>query len=194
MARYFARMVRAVLVAFLGLGGGIGLLTFMILLLGTGQQKALSIGLQSAVIVGLCFGCFFALILFLSDLSMRLFVSHGRYAEIWELEQARELEIPAPIKDVKRFCREALLVVPNVSTISETEDQLGMSAKTGPSWKSAGELLEVSITPMSENRFKVRCVSKPRRHDVAFDYAKNFENVEAWLGKVLSFLSGATPV
>lgn len=184
MAHYLARILRAIVVSVLGLGGGVGLMTFIVLSLYSNQHKAIEVGLRTAVIVGLSFGSIMALVMLLSDLTMRLFVSQGRYAEIWELKQTRELEIEGTLKEIKRRCREALLTVPNLKFVSESAEEPLMSAAIGGSWRSPGEVVQVSIVPMSENHFRVTCISHCLQESVAFDYGKNFENVETWLRKM----------
>ncbi|MFN8659826.1 MAG: hypothetical protein U0105_26060 [Candidatus Obscuribacterales bacterium] len=46
MQRYFARVVRAIIVSVLGFGGGIGLMTFIAAIVLTGKQ-------QGAIMIGL---------------------------------------------------------------------------------------------------------------------------------------------
>lgn len=180
MARYFARIIRAVVVSSLGFGGGIGLLTFIAILVTTGKQDALHIAIEAAIIIGLAFGIFCAALLLLSDLTSRLFAAQGFRNEIWELEQEREVEVEGSIKDARMLSRKALLAVPNVKNVSDEDNEYGIKASIGASWKSAGESMRVQIEPAAENRWKVKCVSTCLSSNIAFDYGKNFENVETW--------------
>lgn len=170
------------MVSSLGFGGGIGLLTFIAILVTTGKQDALHIALQAAVIIGLVFGIFCAALLLLSDLTSRLFAAQGFRTEIWELEQEREVEVEGSVKDARILSRKALLAVPNVKAVADEDNEFSIRASVGASWKSPGENMRVQIEPTQEaNKWKVRCVSTCLSPNIAFDYGKNFENVEAWL-------------
>jgi hypothetical protein len=185
MQQYFARIVRAIVVSTLGFGGGIGLLTFIAIIVTTGRQDAIEIALKAGVVIGLGFGAMLAAVLLLSDLTSRLFMSKGNYKEIWDLEQSREIDLPGHLRDVRRFCREALLAVPNVKAVSDdSETEVLMKASIGASWKSPGEEMEIAITPAGNEKWHLKCTSRCLASNVAFDYAKNFENVEAWQSKL----------
>lgn len=185
MARYFARIIRAVIVSSLGFGGGIGLLTFIAILVTTGKQGALHLALQAAIILGLGFGVFCAMLLLLSDLTSRLFAAHGFSNEIWELEQQREVELEGTIKDARVLSRNALLAVPNVKAVADDDsNEFTIRASVGPSWKSPGENMRIQIEQADENKWKIRCISACLSPNIAFDYGKNFENVEAWLRSI----------
>ncbi|MBX9568147.1 MAG: hypothetical protein K2X77_04590 [Candidatus Obscuribacterales bacterium] len=189
MSRYLARILRAIIVAVLGVGGGAGLLIFIaMVVLRSDQFSAIDVALQTALVIGLSFGCFIATVLLLTDLTMRLFVSQGKYEEIWELNQTRVLELEGSLREVRRLCREALLVVPNIKSVSEEEDSPNLMASTGASWRSPGERLQISIESAGDNKWKIRCNSQCAQQNIAFDYAKNYENVESFL-KRMSVLS-----
>jgi hypothetical protein len=180
MARYFARIIRAVIVSSLGFGGGIGLLTFIAILVTTGKQP-IHLALQAAIIMGLGFGVFCAALLLLSDLTSRLFAAQGFRTEIWELEQERQVDVEGTVKDARILSRKALLAVPNVKAVADEDNEYAIRASVGASWKSPGENMRVQISPAGENMWKVSCISTCLQSNIAFDYGKNFENVEAWL-------------
>lgn len=185
MQRYLARILRAVIVSVLGVGGGVGLLSFITLVvLRSDQVGAIDVGIKSALVIGLSFGCFMALLFLLTDLTMRLFVAQGRYEEIWELEQTRVVELDGTLKDIRRLCREALMVVPNLKSVAEETDRPSMTASTGNSWRSPGERVEISFESNGDNKWKVICQSKCSQKNIAYDYAKNYENVESWLKRL----------
>lgn len=188
MARYFARIIRAVIVSSLGFGGGIGLLTFIAILVTTGKQGALHIAFQAAIILGLGFGVFCALLLLLSDLTSRLFAAQGFRTEIWELEQERQIEVEGTIKDARILGRNALLAVPNVKAVADEDDEFSIRASVGATWKSPGERMRVIIEPASENTWRVKCISTCLSPNIAFDYGKNYENVEHWMRSMRGFV------
>jgi hypothetical protein len=190
MARYLARILRAVIVSVLGMGGGIGLLTFIALIvLKSDQVTAIDVSIKTALVIGLCFGWFMALVLLLTDLTMRLAAAHGRYEEIWDLEQTRVVELDGTIKEIRQLCRESLLVMPNLKSVAEENFQTGMMASTGNSWRSPGEQVALTFEQLSENRWKVKCVSRCTQSNIAYDYAKNYENVESWLRRLTKLAS-----
>lgn len=50
------------------------------------------------------------------------------------------------------------------------------------SWKSFGELVEVSVKPNGGNKTLIEITSKPSLPTTMVDYGKNQENVEALVG------------
>lgn len=192
MARYFARIIRALFVSSIGFGGGVGLLTFIAILVTTGKQDALWIALKAGLVIGLLFGVMCAVVLLLSDLTGRLFAAQGFRTEIWELEQERAIEVRGSIKDARVLSRNALLAVPNVKSVTDDDDEHTIHAAIGPSWRSPGENMYVRIEPTSdEDRWNVKCVSACLSENVAFDYGKNFENVETWMRTINRLLLDA---
>lgn len=189
VSRYFARVVRALIVSSLGFGGGIGLLTFIAILVNTGSQDALAIALRAGIVIGIGFGIVCAAVLLLSDLSSRLAIADGAYSEIWELEQKRVIEVVGTVRDARTFARQALLAIPNVKAVSDEDDELRIRASIGPTWKSPGEQLQVIITPSGEGSWSVECVSSCLSSNIAFDYGKNFENVESWSKTMRSLMA-----
>jgi hypothetical protein len=179
MLKYFTRVLRALLVTCLGAGGGVGLMVFIYMVL-QHSQRSFQIALQ----LGLCIGIFCALLLgvvfLLIDLTARLFVAKGVHKEIWQLEQVREITAEGTAKEVVAACRQALLAVPYIKSVSDDMEHMITRATVGQSWRSAGEEMEVEINPKEEKKWQLRCSSKPRSSNMVFDYGKNFENVEAW--------------
>jgi hypothetical protein len=191
--RYLARIVRAVLVCTLGFGGGAGMFVFIGFLIFTGNAHAFDIGWKAGLIIGLLFSAIILAIMLPMDLSAHLFLSKGNYKEIWELEQTRELVAAGTNREVTSACRQALLVVPYVSNVSDDTEHLITRAATGKSWRSAGEDIEVEINPVSATSWNLRCTSRSKGKNVLFDYGKNFENVETWQRHFLSLLAGEKP-
>lgn len=191
MSRYFARIVRALIVSLFGFGGGIGLMVLIGNVVILHNPRAFEHALYAGVGIGTVFAVLLVGVLLPLDLTAHLFLSKGRYSEIWELEQTRELVFDGTLKDLTRNCRQALLVVPAVKSVSEDMEHLMIRALTGASWRSSGEQIEVEINPVSENSWRLRCTSKPMSHNIVFDYAKNFENVETWLARMNAQKNGS---
>jgi hypothetical protein len=143
MARYFARIVRALIVNTLGFGGGCGLLVFIFTLvlkqktdphaLQSGLQASLQAGLQAGLVIGLLSSCFLVAVCVLIDLTTHLFLAKGLYKEIWDLEQTRDVVAAGTVKEVMQATRQALLTVPNIKNVSDDVEHLVTRARTGPS-------------------------------------------------------------
>ena len=194
MSRYFARVMRALIVATLGFGGGVGLLVMIFMLGVRHDQLAVAFGWKAGLIIGLLFAFLLVAVLLPLDLTAHLFLGKGLYREIWELEQVRTVIVEGSLKEVMQATRQSLLLVPYVTSVSDDVEHHLTRASTGPSWRSAGEELEVELNPLKENTWKLKCTSRSRSKSVVFDYGKNFENVETWQRNVHGMLqSGATP-
>jgi hypothetical protein len=188
MTRYLLRVFRAALVSSLGVGGGIGLLIMIIVLTNKNEPNAFHYGLMAGLTIGGIFALFTIAVLLPLDLSAHVFLSKGRYHQIWDLEQTREIEVTGTGKQVLHAARQALLVVPYVTRVSDDVEHMITRAASGPSWRSGGEEMEVELNCHAENQWQVKIVSRPRSKNVVFDYGKNFENVETWLGQFDSLL------
>ncbi|HEY9714532.1 MAG TPA: hypothetical protein V6C72_13785 [Chroococcales cyanobacterium] len=188
MLRYFARVLRALVISTVGMGGGCGLLVFIAMIIVGNQAIAFDFGWKAGLIIGMLFSLIMLGVMLPLDLSYHLFLAHGLSNAIWELEQTREIEVDGNIKEVISACRQALLVVPYVTNVSDDSENLVTRASTGPSWKSAGEDIEVEINPVAENKWCLKGTSRSKGKNVFFDYGKNFENVEAWRKHLLSVL------
>jgi len=194
MSRYFARVIRALVVSTLGFGGGVGLLVMIFMLGIRHDQMAVQFGWKAGLIIGLLFAFLLVAVLLPLDLTAHLFLGKGLYREIWELEQVRAVVVEGSLKEVLQATRQSLLLVPYVKSVSDDVEHLVTRASTGPSWRSAGEELEVELNPLKENTWKLKCTSRSRSKSVVFDYGKNFENVETWQRNLHGMLqSGATP-
>lgn len=196
MSRYFARMIRALVVNTLGFGGGFGLFVFIISLFL--RQKtdphAFEYALRAGLLVGLGSSFILVAVCGLIDLTTHLFLAKGLFKEIWELEQTRDVVAQGTSKEIMQATRQALLTVPYIKNVSDDVERLITRATTGPSWRSAGEVMEVEINPMTENTWKLKCTSRCSTKNAVFDYGKNYENVEVWQKNLHDILkSGATP-
>lgn len=179
MLKYFARILRALLVTCLGAGGGVGLMMFIYMVL-QHSQKPFQVAMQVGLFFGILCALFLGVVFLLIDLTARLFLAKGVYKEIWQLDQVREIVAEGTAKEVVAACRQALLAVPYIKSVSDDMEHMITRATVGQSWRSAGEEMEVEINPQEEKKWQLRCTSKPRSSNMVFDYGKNFENVEVW--------------
>lgn len=173
--------MRAIIVSLLGFGGGVGLLVFIVTLVIKGDQHAFQYGLNAGLLIGGIFSILLVGVLLPLDLTAHLFLSQGKYKELWELEQTREVAFEGTLKDVLAVCRQALLTVSHIGAIAEDTENLVVTASVGASWRSGGEIMQVEINPISPDKWQLCCTSRSKSEPVLFDYGKNFENVEAWL-------------
>lgn len=171
------------LVSSLGFGGGIGLLVMIFVLTNKNEPNAFRYGLTAGLLFGAIFAAFTLAVLLPLDLSAHVFLAKGRYRQIWELEQSRELEVDGTAKQILHASRQALLVVPYVTQVSDDLENMICRAVTGTSWRSGGEQMEVEITPINAARWHVKVLSRPKSKNVVFEWGKNFENVETWLSQ-----------
>jgi hypothetical protein len=189
MQRYVARIIRALIVSSLGFGGGVGLLVFIATLCLKGDQHAFEFGLNAGLLFGGIFAAMLVGVMLPMDLSAHLFLSKGRYAELWELEQTRELQIDGSIREITGLVRRALLLVPNVKAVTEDPEHQTLQASIGTSWRSSGEQMRVEIESLPNGKWRLRCHSASPSKNIVFDYGKNFENVEAWERHLLRIMT-----
>jgi len=172
-------------VSTLGFGGGVGLMVMIVIIITTkNDPQAFNYAWKWGLTIGLVFGVLMVAVHIPLDLFTRMFLAKGVYKDVFELEQVREIKIEGTSKEVLAACREALLKIPHVKSVSDDSEQMVTRAIMGTSWRSPGEEMEVEINPIAENLWMVRCSSKPRSTNAIFDYGKNFENVETWISKI----------
>jgi hypothetical protein len=192
MIKYLLRLLKIALVSTFGIGGGAGLLVFVIFLAGKGDQHAWLYGLTAGTVVGLiCTGLFLCVMMPLDLLFRWSIAASSKTNEtktILENEQVRELILPGPSQKVHFACRQALLALPGIKNVHDDATNNRLFATTGASWRSPGEKIVVEITKHDAGRFLLHCVSSPSMNNVIFDYGKNFENVEAWKKLVQEFM------
>src|SRR3990167_6148252 len=159
MARYLARIVRALIVSLLGFGGGVGLLVLIVTLVIKGDQHAFQYGLNAGLLIGGIFATLLVGVLLPLDLTARLFLSQGKYKELWELEQTREVVFEGTLIDAMAVCRQALLTVSHIGAVAEDMENLVVTASVGTSWRSGGEIMQVEIDPISDDKWQLCCTS-----------------------------------
>lgn len=184
MGPYINRICRALTVSTLGFGGGVGLLVMIIIIVTSNDPQAFNYAWKSGLAIGAIFGILLVAVLIPLDLFARMFLAKGIYKDVFELEQVREIKMEGSSKEVLAACREALLKIPHVKSVSDDSEQMVTRAVVGTSWRSPGEEMEVEINPIAENSWMVRCSSKPKSPSALFDYGKSFENVETWISRI----------
>ena len=98
----------------------------------------------------------------------------------------REALVPMPAEEAFERCLRALTELNGGTIIAADADTGGIEARTGISWQSFGEVVEVEIEPGVEGtRLRVR--SAPRLKTTLVDYGKNRQNVD----RVMRAVGGA---
>lgn len=193
MIKYLLRLFIVVLISTLGVGGGIGLLIFVIVLAGKGDQHAAQYGMMGGTIAGLIFTALFFCVMLPIDLLFRWSIARSsksnKIENILAIEQMRELTLHASAKKIHFACRQALLSIPGVKNVYDDTAHSKISASTGTSWRCPGEVIEVEIHKQDAEKFLLRCSSRPAINKVIFDYGKNFENVELWKKRTQEFMN-----
>lgn len=180
MFQYLRRLVRAALVSTLGFGGGVALLLFIFIVMVKGEHDAAQSAIKAGLLLGIAFSFILTFVMVLLDLTARLFIAKGLSSSFWDLEQKREVILEGTLKQVVAASRQALLAVPNVTSVSDDVPNLTAKALTGASWRSPGEEIDVQISVISDSKYQLKCVSRCKSEKAIFDYGKNFENVETW--------------
>jgi hypothetical protein len=192
MAHYLSRLFTAALVSSLGVGGGAGLLVFIVLLIGKGNQHAIEYALVVGGTVGLVFSAIILGIMMPLDLMIRWSLVRGQDNQettaILEYEQSRQLTLRGSEKKIHFACRQALLSIPGVKNVHDDVANSKISATTGTNWRCPGEIIEVLIQKCGPEEFVLNCMSRPAIDKVVFDYGKNFENVELWKKRTQEFM------
>ena len=184
MFRYLTRLVQVALISTLGLGGGVALLIFTYFVVIRGQQDAGWAAVTAGLVIGLAFSTVMVIIMVALDLTARTFIAKGSTNSLWDVEQKRELVVDGSAKQIVAACRQALLAVPNVTSVSDDPESMSARASTGASWRSPGEEMEVGISQIDGSKWQVKCISRSKSPKALFDYGKNFENVETWQRRI----------
>lgn len=196
MIKYLFRLCTIALVSTLGVGGGVGLLVFIVVLAGKGDQHAWQYGLITGAITGLISTAVFFGIMMPLDLLFRWSVARNRKTNgrqaILENEQMRELILFGSTQKIHFACRQALLSIPGIKNVHDDAAQAKISATTGASWRCPGEIIEVEIMKEDAEKYLLRCLSRPAINKVVFDYGKNFENVEMWKERTQEFMKATS--
>ncbi len=199
MIKYFINILRFSIISCLGFGGGLALLRYIFFTVN--NHNTLDVFFESFKVglsLGFIFTVFLILIFFLLDVSSRLIIVRDvkeplkNQQIIWDIEQKRSVNIKGNINEVILICRQALMEISSISNVHQDSDKLNITAKTGITWRSFGEIITLNFIQEEENVWQVICTSSCKNKNVIFDYAKNFENVEVWLHEVNQLINTPT--
>ena len=189
MLKYFFHILNFAIISCLGFGGGIALMRYIFLTVNNqGSLIEFFNSLKIGFFLGIVFSVFLILILFLLDISSRLFIVKDKNSNnsqsIWDIEQCREIELSGSLNEVLNIARQALMEITSIRKINQDNKTQSIEAVTNVTWRSFGEIITISVESKADNTWLLKCTSKCKNKNVLFDYAKNFENVETWLNEV----------
>lgn len=96
----------------------------------------------------------------------------------------RMLVLDASRETAKNMCLAAIKPIANASVQEESPTQLRVTAKTGITWRSWGDLITCRIETTAPNRQTVAVESRPWLRTTLVDYGSNLRNVDT----IASFL------
>lgn len=133
------------------------------------------------IIMGLMFGLLMSLILTILDFQSNKSIGEGKSSGV---HKKGAIEVGLPSQEVFKICRNAGLVL-NGAKISYESQQKGMLIiKTGISWKTWGDIIEIVIEEIAANHTRVSIQSRPLVPTTLIDYGKNAENINRIVGYI----------
>jgi hypothetical protein len=99
--------------------------------------------------------------------------------------QERKLKINTDSVDVFIACLNSLENIKNCKIIDKDKAKGTIHAKSGSTWQSFGEVLNINILPVDSKFVSVTIESKPKVSITLVDYGKNIKNIES----IIDFLN-----
>ena len=137
------------------------------------QENETFLGVDGSIFAGFLFGLFIVSMEFISD---RMLKARGINYSDSNVNQKRKLKINKNISDIVSSYKRALSSLNKPKVLEEDMDMV--LAKTGISWKSFGEVVSISATPINDESTIIEIASRPSLRSTVMDYGKNIENVE----------------
>ena len=152
---------------------------FLLLFVGTaipfGTYMARSEGIPAGIISGLVFGAWMSLTL--GALHSSASKQSGNH--VLSVEQSADFVFRGSYDEAVTAALDALRRIGvNVGKIPASRGA-GITAKTRPTWKSFGEVLEIRFLPHGDREVFVTLSSRPWIRKTMADYGKNYENILA---------------
>ena len=168
--QYLSRILKFFLVTTILFGALI--FTFMVVFGGS-----VKMGISFGVKFGLISSISLTAIGFYNDYIFRRWVFAKLKLRSFDLSQRREIDLKGDLKTVFSKTLSVLKMIPAIKEISPDQVARKISAKTGSSILTFGELIEVELFHETGNT-KAVIYSKPRLKTTVADCGKNIENVE----------------
>ncbi|TXC90451.1 hypothetical protein FS935_10960 [Metabacillus litoralis] len=127
------------------------------------------------IIIGLVFGLFMSLILTILDYQSNKSIGEGKSSGV---HKKGSIEVQLPGHEAFKVCKKVGSVL-NGARISYENQQKGLLIiKTGISWKTWGDIIEVVVEEVGANSTRVSIQSRPLVPTTLVDYGKNSENIQ----------------
>lgn len=141
-------------------------------------QDGLPVGLGVGFISGILFGGFFSLILGLSHSFSVKRLPFGISDEAMGVHHLRSVKLTLPYDVVFNLCIKSLDSIEHCQIKKKNRSKGIISAKTGISWKSAGDIISFKILRIDDEITKVEVYTRPFIRTTLVDYGKNLESIE----------------
>lgn len=133
-----------------------------------------SVGLRHGLVIGLLFGLFMSVVP--GSLHIVLARREGQH-DPNQVNHELCIVVPFHFEVVQARCESALSTLrTRVRVCSRDADRI--TAKTGCSWRSFGERIEMRVVRQGGERTEVCVSSRPRLRTTLMDYGKNYSNVQ----------------
>ncbi len=135
-------------------------------------------GAIECLVKGTISGVFFGLVM-TTFVYIAVRVYAGNRSDAFNLCKNKVITINKKPEMVIPECRNAILSVKRARIVEESDGGRLILAKVGLSWKSAGEIMKISVNETSSCTTTVEISSIPALKTTIIDYGKNDENIGA---------------
>ncbi len=138
------------------------------------QNKNISVGSIGGIISGILFGFTISVITYYSDKKLK---TKGIINKSSDVYQYRKITVKKPISELLKTYKEAISSLKKCKIVKDENGDI--TARTGFSWKSFGEIINISAEQTNDKETVIEISSKPSLRTTMADYGKNLENIEA---------------
>lgn len=158
-----------------------------------GLFAGVQIGLIAGLLGGLIYGIGMSLILGgINQFSINRL--NANYDErLLGVHQVQTLTLAQPFEEALKSCEAAVSQLPKCGVLSTDVEMGVIRAEVGTTWKSFGESVMLTASPLSDTECKVTISSKPKVSTTVVDYGKNAENMRVLLAALGPLTKTAGP-
>ncbi len=158
-----------------------------------GVRSGIAQGVFAGVGGGLVFGLLMSLILGAIQQFTTKQLKTGYEENLMGVHQVQVFEVHKTFDDTFKACVESLLALPKCKIVDQDNVSGFIHARTGATWKSFGEKLMITVSPLETASCRVTLSSKPALDTTLVDYGKNVENLRIIVG-ALEQRAAITPI
>jgi len=137
------------------------------------QNQNILAGSIGGAIAGILFGLIISAFNYITDKKLK---KEGMVNNSADVYQVREYIVNKPSAEIIDIFKEALSKLKKYKVVKEEKNSI--TAKTGFSWKSFGEIIILSSKSMNDTESIIKISSRPSIKTTLVDYGINFQNVE----------------